>query len=122
MSDCGICIGAEPEGSCEFFHVEVRRARKPHKCSECSKEILSGERYEHATGKFEGDMWVADTCLICAEIAEAFYCNGRIFGGELWDQMDYCFEGMTTGCLERLTTAAAKEELLRRWNQWKFGE
>jgi len=34
--------------------------------------------------------------------------------------MEYCFESMTTGCLKQLTTAAAKAELMRRWNDWKF--
>lgn len=119
--DCEVCIGGEPEGYCEFIHIEDRKARKPHKCCECRKQILPGEKYEHARGKYEGDMWTADTCLICREIAEAFYCDGRRFGGELWDDMEYGFEAMTTGCLDRLTTAAAKAELVRRWNEWKFG-
>jgi len=121
MSDCGVCIGGEPEGYCEFFHVEVRKARKPHKCCECGKQILPGEKYEHVRGKHDGEMRTADTCLICREIAEAFYCDGRMFGGELWDAMEYGFEAMTTGCFNRLTTAAAKAELQRRWNGWKFG-
>lgn len=121
MSDCGVCIGVEPDGTCDFIVQEIRKARKPHKCCECYKEIPIGERYEHARGKYEGEMWTAETCLVCAEIAEAFYCNGRMFGGELWQDMDECevFEGMTTGCLDRLTTAAAKAELMRRWQEWK---
>lgn len=120
MSDCGVCIGAEPEGYCEFFVCETRKARKPHKCCECDKQIAIGERYEHARGKYEGDMWTSDTCFVCAEIAEAFYCNGRMFGGGLWDEMEYCFEAMTIGCFDRLKTAAAKQELQRRWSEWKF--
>ena len=120
MNDCNCCIGLEPEGYCEFSHVETRRARKPHKCCECHKEIAIGERYEHARDKFDGEMWTAETCLICAEIADAFYCNGRLYGGGLWDEMESCFESMTTGCLKQLTTAAAKAELMRRWNDWKF--
>ena len=120
MSDCGVCIGSEPDGYCEFIVQEDRKARKPHKCCECDKVIQIGEKYEHARGKFEGEMWTADTCLICREIAETFYCNGRMFGGELWEDMEYCFDQMTTGCLARLTTVAAKAELQRRWQEWKF--
>ena len=121
MSDCGVCIGVEPDGTCDFFVQEIRKARKPHRCCECNKEIQIGERYEHARGKFYGEMWNSDTCLICAEIAEAFYCNGRMFGGELWQDMDDCevWQGMTTGCLDRLKTASAKAELMRRWQEWK---
>ena len=120
MSDCGVCISYDPEGYCEFCTQEIRKARKPKRCSECDKEIKVEEMYEHAAGKFDGDFWTAATCLICAEISEAFYCDGRMFGGMLWEEMEYCFEGMTTGCLDRLQTAAAKEELMRRWNKWKF--
>lgn len=119
MGDCGICLSGF-DGSSEFCHTEIRKARKPHKCSECNKEIPVGGRYEHATGKTEGDLWAYDTCMICAEIAEAFYCGGRWFGGMLWESMYEVLPEMTTGCLSRLTTAAAKEELVRRWNEWKF--
>jgi len=122
MSDCGVCLsGGDGDGYTEFCQVVIRKARKPHECSECEKRIEPGEKYEHATGKTEGDMWVFDTCLVCAEIADAFYCDGRLFGGMLWEEMhDTAFPVMTTGCLDRLKTAAAKAELLRRWNEWKF--
>jgi hypothetical protein len=119
--DCGVCIGGSIDEVCEFIHIQDRKARKPHKCCECGKEIVKGEKYEHARGKCEGEMWSSETCLVCREIAEAFYCDGRMFGGELWEEMEYAYEAMTTGCLDRLTTVAAKTELMRRWNEWKFG-
>jgi hypothetical protein len=119
VSDCGVCLSGF-DGYSEFCHTQIRKARKAHRCSECDKEILPGERYERATGKSEGELWDADTCLICAEIAKAFYCEGRWFGGMLWESMYEVFPEMTTGCLERLQTAAAKTELIRRWNEWKF--
>lgn len=117
MSDCGACILSEADGYCDFCTVEVRKARKPHRCCECDKEIQIGERYEHARGKFDGDMWSSDTCLICAEIADAFYCNGRMYGGGLWEEMGYILDEITTVCFSRLKTAAAKEELQRRINE-----
>jgi hypothetical protein len=120
MSDCGVCLSGY-DGDSEFCRTEVRKARKTHACCECNKEIAKGEKYEHATGKSDGDMWAFDTCLICAEIADTFYCDGRLFGGCLWEQMEeIAFPEMTTGCLERLTSAAAKAELVNRWNEWKF--
>jgi len=122
MSDCGVCLsGWDGDSYNEFCDQKIRKARKPHTCSECKKPISPGERYEHAVGKSDGDMWAFDTCLACAEIAEAFYCDGRLFGGMLWEEMrETVFPHMTTGCLDRLFTAAAKAELLRRWNEWKF--
>jgi len=32
---------------------------------------------------------------------------------------DYVFPELTTGCLEKLTTAAAKQYLMERWREWK---
>lgn len=122
MGDCGVCLSSwDGDGYSDFCKTVVRKARKPHECSECGKQILPGEKYEHATGKTEGDMWAFDTCLICSEIAETFYCDGRLFGGMLWEEMnEIAFPQMTTGCLDRLTSAAAKQEVMRRWNEWKF--
>src|SRR6266851_3207530 len=110
MGDCGVCLtGYDSDySSGDFCNVVVRKARKPHVCSECKKQILPGEKYEHAAGKSDGDMWFFDTCLVCAEIADAFYCEDRYFGGLLWEGMSDVYHAMTTGCFERLTTAAAK--------------
>lgn len=129
MGDCNVCISGY-DGDGEFCKIVQRKARKPHTCSECGKIISIGDKYEHATGKSDGYMWAFDTCLICAEIAETFYCDGRLFGGMLWEEMEeVAFEDMTTGCLGMLSTgclgmlstAAAKQELVRRWSEWKFG-
>lgn len=117
MSDCGVCISDEPDGTCEFIDVEQRTARKQHVCCECGKPIEVGQRYEYARGKYEGEFWDCKTCLVCAEIADVFYCNGRLFDGGLWENMSYILEEITTGCFERLKTVAAKTELQRRINE-----
>lgn len=118
MSDCGVCLSGF-DGQSDFVNVVRRVSRKSRRCCECSKTIAVGETYEASSGKSEGDFWSFATCLICAEIADAFYCDGRIFGGCLWDDMDNVLSEMTTGCLNRLRTAAAKAELLRRWRERK---
>lgn len=121
MGDCGVCLTADFDGCCEFFAEKICTSRKVRKCCECGKDILPKEEYERTSGKSDGEFWTASTCLICREIAEAFYCDGRMYGGVLWEQMyETAFEHMTTGCLERLQTVAAKTELMRRWNDWKF--
>ena len=120
MGDCGVCIYNDDAVHVEFFHDEIRKAAKVHVCCECNKPILKGQRYEYASGKCEGDLWSAKTCLICAEIADAFSCDGRLYGGNLWDAMSELYGGMNISCFDRLTTVAAKEELRRRWNEWRF--
>lgn len=121
MSECGVCLTADDSCYTEFLKTRIRTARKIHECCECNGSIPVGQKYEYAWGKTEGELWDCKTCLVCAEIANAFYCDGRMYGGELWEQMnDYAFEQMNTGCLTKLQTAAAKAELVRRWKEWKF--
>jgi len=120
MSDCGVCVySGLDDCSIDFFRKEIRRAAKAHKCCECDKQIEKGERYEYASGKCEGEMWQAKTCLVCAEIADAFSCEGRMYGGEFWSQFTDLFAELNTTCFDRLTTVAAKQELQRRWQEWK---
>lgn len=52
----------------EFFISENRKARKPHVCWECRAQIAPGETYEHARGKWEGDVSTFKTCALCLEL------------------------------------------------------
>jgi hypothetical protein len=104
----------------EFFTSKDVRARKPHKCYECDRTIEVGETYQRCSMKCDGELGSYCTCLTCAEIRHAFYCEYETIG-DFWSQMrDYVFPEMTTGCLDKLKTPEAKKELLRRWNEWKF--
>jgi hypothetical protein len=121
MSDCGVCLGGEPDCSVEFYEGRTVKARKSHKCYECGELIAMGTRYFKESGKWDGEFGSFETCLICAEIRTAFTCDGVICFGELWNEItDYLFPNMTTGCLEKLQTAEAKAFLVARWNKWKF--
>ncbi len=118
--DCGVCLySGDADGFSEFFDVTFPVARKSHKCSECGRKIVPGEKYEYTRGKFDGDFWQEKTCLICAEIADAFYCDGRMYGGMLWESMDDVMGELTTSCFDKLKTPEAKAELQRRWMVWK---
>ena len=121
MPDCGVCIGGgDYDGMNEFENVEHPKARKPHKCRECRRIIQRGEVYERFTGKFDGDLFCVKTCLQCAEIRDAFNCDGGAIIDGLWSEMeDYVFPQMTTGCLDRLATPEAKAYLLGQWRKWK---
>jgi hypothetical protein len=52
----------------QFYHKEIRKARKPHKCCECTGMIAVGEKYEHVRGKWEGFLDTYDTCERCLDI------------------------------------------------------
>jgi hypothetical protein len=120
MSDCGVCIGGEADGYCEFWDSKIVKARKPHKCYECRREIPVGAQYEYVAGKYDGDFFTHKTCLVCAEIRDSFSCGGGVQYGSLWEDMHYAFPEVTTGCLTKLKTPEAKAYLLERWNKWKF--
>lgn len=44
-----------------------RKARKAHRCCECKDLIRPGERYEHATGLWEGEWSTYKTCEDCVD-------------------------------------------------------
>jgi hypothetical protein len=52
----------------EFYHRELRRARKPHKCHECAHVIAPGDHYEHVRAKWDGFIDSFDTCEHCLDI------------------------------------------------------
>ena len=52
----------------EFYHRELRRARKEHRCAECDGRILAGEQYEHVRGKWDGYVGTFKTCERCVDI------------------------------------------------------
>jgi hypothetical protein len=119
MSDCGVCLSYIGGGECTGYRCVIVRAGQAWECSECGCNIPKKSLYELASGFNEGSHWQSKTCLICAEIAEAFYCNGRWHGSCLWDSLYDVSDKMTVACLNRLKTPQAKAELQRRWMQWK---
>ena len=95
------------------------KARKPAKCCECGSVIQPGDVYEVTSGKWDGEWLSFKTCAPCAEIRQAFCCDGWVYGTLWQDAAEGFFETMTTGCFDKLTTAAAKEKLRDMWMHWK---
>ena len=52
----------------EFYSCVVRRARKTHKCVECSGPIIPGDNYEYVSGKWEGYFDAFSTCEACVDL------------------------------------------------------
>ena len=53
-----------------FYHAKRVKARKPHVCDECQREIASGERYETASGLWDGNLDTFRTCRRCFDVRE----------------------------------------------------
>lgn len=124
MSDCGVCyFSSEADGVCEVWNVRhIKKSRKEHRCIECGEIIPAGSSYESVFSVYEGEAETSATCEICREVRDAYRCDGDSWViGTLWDdiaQSDF-WPNFTTGCLEKLTTPAAKAEMIRRWQRWK---
>lgn len=120
MSDCGVSISADWDCDVDYvyFGARIVKTRKQRRCCECGKKIEPGERAVYHAGTNDGSFWTSWCCLICDEIADAFSCDGRMFGN-LWDGMHYVWEALTTSCFDKLKTPEAKAELRRRWMTWR---
>lgn len=57
--------GGEPA---KFYNTKERVARKPHACSECGREISSGEPYRYVSAMWDGD-WRPHSIYTCAHCA-----------------------------------------------------
>ena len=121
MGDCGVCIGYDGDGEYpEFSEIRTPKAKRVHKCTECDRDILPGERYQYYIGKFDGDFCTEKTCSQCAEIRAAFSCEEWPMFGELWNEIiEFMFPVITTACYDKLSTPEAKAKVRDRWMQWK---
>lgn len=130
MSDCGVCLSGGDSGDWDFAIDDISTVTLDidKNCYECGRLVPAGSPIEEASCyDNEDDDENGDpipphqplyTCLVCAEIATAFYCDGRVWGS-FWDAMDEVFDGLNSSCFDKLTTPAAKSELQRRWMKWK---
>jgi hypothetical protein len=119
----GFC-DVEIEGDCDepadVWFERPRYAAKPHQCCECRAVIAKGERHINITMKSGGRWDSFRVCLACDEIAREFM-SPRIVGGWLWESFDSAWqEGANVqGCMNRVSTATAKQKLLDKWKAWK---
>ena len=117
MSDCGVCCYNDYD-PCEVYKERIPKSRKDHKCCECGERIPKGSEYELRDMLFYGKWHHYKTCLICAEIGQAFCCHGRV-ATLLWELMSEVMDQLKSSCFDRLKTPEAKVELQRRWMEWK---
>lgn len=105
---CCPLSGGDGDGpSCST--ISTRKARKEHRCCECSETILPGQQYEHISGIWDGHPSDHKTCLSCAEIRDHFACEDGFEIGTLWEQLEENFlPDMRAGgpCMEGLSAEA----------------
>ena len=111
----------------EFESRRICTARKPHRCAECRREIMPGERYERYTGKWEWGIDTFKTCPDCLTVRDTMFPEGFIFG-VVWDYVwEHVFEARTLpeNCLAMLTPNAREKccgILERLWDETEDDE
>lgn len=62
-------IDLEP---CDVWREEMRKARKPHRCSCCGGAVVIGDRYISHFSKFDGSITSENLCLSCDRDRDMF--------------------------------------------------
>ena len=70
------CISIDYDDWVELISKTELTAKKIHKCHECYRAILPGEKYEVQKYVYEGKFETHKTCSECREIREMFFCEG----------------------------------------------
>jgi hypothetical protein len=71
------------DGHCHVLRDEKHKARKQHRCSECSRMIRVGEIYQAEATLFDGSFDHHKTCMHC-QVARRWLsanCGGWVYGG-----------------------------------------
>jgi hypothetical protein len=123
MNCADVCLSMEADGPTDFYASAMRRAAKPHRCTECVRVIAVAEQYENASGKFDGYFFTEKTCAECVEIRKAFCCGQWVFG-ELWESIrDQLFsewnEMIAIDCLAKLTSDGAVAKMRAAYDQYR---
>lgn len=70
--ECSCSIECESDGYSQFHNDKMVTAKKEHKCTECRGIIKPGDKYEKATGKFDGEFYSYKTCPDCISLRGLF--------------------------------------------------
>lgn len=103
----------------QFYDSAIVKARKPHICTECGGAIQVGEEHRRISYKFEGAFSVDRMCEPCSETAGEF--DFHIVCGLLWESFynEWDQGAHVQACINRLTTARAKEHMRQQWLKWQ---
>lgn len=78
----------------QVYRHRVVKARKPHTCVECGRQIEIGERYHYDFQVYDGDPFCAHTCEHC-RVAEKWLireCGGYLIHAVWEDIRDHIVE------------------------------
>lgn len=104
-----------------FHNLTNPVARIKHTCSECGGAINPGDRYERSVGNWGGDFSTFKTCSVCAEIRNAFFCEGYFYG-MVWEDLSlhlHELDGAVPDCVADLSPSARDKVCAEIEKIWK---
>ena len=99
----------------DFVTEREHKARKPHKCFLCGRNIENGEKYFRRSGKWDGDFF--DECyhLDCRKILERFFAEACTDDEwEPWEVREWLEYTYCSDCLDDDADLADCEVLVFR--------
>lgn len=76
-----MCMSDDADRVTPINDGEYRKARKPHKCQECRREIAVGETYHYETFRNDGRFEQHKTCSHCMVVRDwlSAECGGWVY-------------------------------------------
>ena len=109
--ECQCTISVDHDGEPDAFTEKIRTARKEHRCGECYRTIMPGEKYEYVSGIWEGRPDNYKTCMDCLSLRETFFDSWIYMN--LWDdfynEFNYAVSVVPEACIAKLTPGARAE-------------
>lgn len=97
-----MCMIDGADGDWTNLGQTTRKARKRHRCYECSRWIEPGETYEDARGVGDGYIMVMRSCAHCVQARRwlVSVCSGYLWGAVAEDLAEHWTEEWTLRCLD----------------------
>ena len=102
-------VSCDVEEFCTLLGRNYRTARKEHRCSECRRTILKGEKYLDERTLYGGEVRTWKTCADCESIRDNFFTEGWYCGEckyRLEEHISVARGDISESCLVALTPKA----------------
>lgn len=104
---CSISTGCYDFGP-EVYKEKVVKARKTHRCCECRRDIVKGEKYNLTTGKWDGEFSAYKVCSDCQSVIDQFFDKWTT--GHIWEDLQEMIAeqdgDINQACVAKLTPRA----------------